>query len=546
MMGGEVQLESEVGVGSVFKFQLRLPIGAADNEVVTNSKSESRQVLLIDDNLVACDLIAKMMAGLGWSVDIAHAGSEAIAMVSHRAADLGSQYDLVFVDSQLAGMDGWDTVTSLCNLATDPGHSDTKYIMISAHGRDSLENRTQVEQSLLSDFIVKPVTPSMLQKASSQERTSNQTLRRRPRSGQRQLGGLRILVVEDNAINQQVAEELLSGEGALVAIAANGRLGVNAVASASPQYDIVLMDVQMPVMDGYEATQVIRESLRLLDLPIIGLTANAMASDRERCLRAGMNEHLSKPYDLAQLTSMVIRLTRRTPQLQSEDAPLPEAFGTPADEDTLTQHQEDVDGTNIAVLDMEGALDRLGGKTALYSRAARGMCNALPTLVPDLVQIAHAGQLQDFLSLLHTFKGTAATLGLMDLSAELRQFELALKSGDIQSTLTEFLPRLTPKVDLGILALNQAIELIDSREYPNNAQNADTKNLNKTVHALETLISLLEQQDMEAMEVFAKQRTWLEKLPQADFDHLEFSIQDLNFEEALALCSQVLSRLRNQ
>jgi CheY-like chemotaxis protein len=117
------------------------------------------------------------------------------------------------------------------------------------------------------------------------------------------------LVVEDNMINQQVAEELLTIEGALVSIASDGRQGVNAVASATRQFDVVLMDVQMPIMDGYAATQTIREKLGLKRLPIIGLTANAMAADRDACLQAGMSEHVGKPFNMAHLAALILKLT---------------------------------------------------------------------------------------------------------------------------------------------------------------------------------------------------------------------------------------------
>ena len=130
---------------------------------------------------------------------------------------------------------------------------------------------------------------------------------------QGRLHGMHILVVEDNLINQQVARELLSKEGAVVTLAGDGQLGVNAVADASPMFDVVLMDLQMPVMDGYAATRKIRQELGLLALPIIAMTANAMASDRQACLDAGMNEHVGKPFDFSALVALLQRLTQSVP-----------------------------------------------------------------------------------------------------------------------------------------------------------------------------------------------------------------------------------------
>jgi CheY-like chemotaxis protein len=123
---------------------------------------------------------------------------------------------------------------------------------------------------------------------------------------------MRILVVEDNPINQHIAENLLGSQGALVALAANGQLGVDAVTVALPQYDVVLMDLQMPVLGGFEATRTIRSGLGLSNLPIVAMTANAMPSDRHDCLAAGMNDHIGKPFKLDELVALLLRLTGRT------------------------------------------------------------------------------------------------------------------------------------------------------------------------------------------------------------------------------------------
>jgi CheY-like chemotaxis protein len=121
------------------------------------------------------------------------------------------------------------------------------------------------------------------------------------------LTGLRLLVVEDNKINQMVAKGLLTQEGADVTLADNGQLGVAAVAASETPFDVVLMDVQMPVMDGYAATRMIRQEMGLAALPVIAMTANAMASDRAACLAAGMNDHIGKPFELDQLVAMILR-----------------------------------------------------------------------------------------------------------------------------------------------------------------------------------------------------------------------------------------------
>ena len=230
---------------------------------------------------------------------------------------------------------------------------------------------------------------------------------------------MRILVVDDNAINQQVAEELLGFEGALVSIASDGRQGVNAVASAIVQFDAVLMDVQMPVMDGYAATRLIRQQLGLTALPIIGLTANAMASDREACLRAGMSEHVGKPFELAHLVQLLLILTAGQPALQTKSQePIQAAPGMP------TLHTLPIT-PDIA---LSSALVRMGGMQDVYITVAKQFQEMLTTLMADLNRMLAHSDVNGAERLLHTFKANAATLGLDRLSGALRELEHLCKA----------------------------------------------------------------------------------------------------------------------
>jgi CheY-like chemotaxis protein len=208
-------------------------------------------------------------------------------------------------------MDGWETARAIRQCCAAHDGIQPSIILISSLGRDTLLNRTPRELELVNGFLVRPVTSSMLldavidplhAKAHSRHIEKLQT-------GERRLDKLRLLVVEDNLINQQVAEELLAAEGALVTLAANGQLGVAAVAAARQPFDAVLMDIQMPVMDGYAATREIRDVLGLKTLPIIAMTANALESDRLECLAAGMDAHVGKPFDVVHLVEVIGRLT---------------------------------------------------------------------------------------------------------------------------------------------------------------------------------------------------------------------------------------------
>ena len=333
LMGSSMQLDSTPGKGSTFSFQLRLAIAAEDAVPRTIPAAvvqrTPQRTLVVDDNRIALDLLSAMARSLGWQVDTAASGHEAVACVQ-RGVDAGTPYDVIFLDWQMPEMDGWETNERIQRcIAEKPSLQAPKVFMVTAHGRDMLSQRTAHEQAALSGFLVKPVTASMLQDTvtgSGIVATPVQAPVRKKR-----LQGMRLLVVEDNKINQMVAHGLLSQEGAIVTLADNGALGVEAVAGMSPAFDVVLMDLQMPVMDGFAATRAIRQGLGLVELPIIAMTANAMASDREACLAAGMDDHVGKPFELGHLVTTLLRLSgrqvdsgppaatqRHKPQMQSQ------------------------------------------------------------------------------------------------------------------------------------------------------------------------------------------------------------------------------------
>jgi PAS domain S-box-containing protein len=345
MMGGDIQISSKPGDGSTFTFTLELPtvsVVSPKLAVPERHTLPAQRVLVVDDNRIAGELTLRMVRSWGWSADLAQSGTQALDMVEAgcTADPAAYPYPVIYMGSQLSDMDGWDAAGSIRKLAQQRRIAQPTIIMLATHGREILAQRTLDEQNLLNGFLVKPVTASMLYEALMEAGSGNSGLRTaaKGRSNARQLRGMRVLVVEDNLINQQVADELLSAEGAIVSLAANGQIAVDAVAAAAPQFDVVLMDVQMPVLDGYGATKAIREELGLARLPIIAMTANAMASDRDTCIAAGMNEHVGKPFDMAKLVSLLIRITKfesvAEPELQVSDKvhlALPEVVGLDPD-----------------------------------------------------------------------------------------------------------------------------------------------------------------------------------------------------------------------
>ena len=423
VMGGELALQSEEGVGSRFCFTLKLPVAAAE-PCEQPAPAQPIAVLLIEGQPQAAAIGARMIADLQWVGTCTDSGEAALARCQEQLHSQARAFDLVLVNWQLPGMDGWECARQLGQLWDRHRLARPKFVMTSASHQHNLSQRSAAQQAMLHALLVKPFTARMLAHAVLDPAAAR--AQRRPASpasdGRRQLEGVRLLVVEDNLLNQQVAQELLGSQGARVSLAANGSLGVQAVATANPPFDAILMDIQMPVMDGLEATQVIRTRLGLTTLPIVAMTANALASDRQTCLAAGMNEHIGKPFKLDHLVAIVRKAL---------DAAAPGAAPIPPD-----PGQSAPPDSSATDLDVAGALARMDDMRDLYLRFARTFCETTAELVEDFRQALAVSRPQAALHM-HTLKSTAATVGANRLSQEASRLQAlcASAAGDEELAL---------------------------------------------------------------------------------------------------------------
>jgi signal transduction histidine kinase/CheY-like chemotaxis protein len=436
LMGGDLELTSVLGQGSNFHFTLTMRSMESKDDVASHAAlpmAQNLHVLVVDDHTVARELLAGMARSWGWQADVAAHGAQAIGLVETRIDAGQPPYDAIFMDWEMPGLDGWDTIAGMRQKSGPTLAPIT--VMVTAHSRQALSTRSTEEQAQLSAFLVKPVTASMLYDAVAEAMAVHSHAGQRVRSpvtSEGRLRGMRLLVVEDNLINQQVARELLISEGADVAIADNGLLGVTTVAQASVPFDAVLMDLQMPVMDGFAATRAIRHELHQTSLPIIAMTANAMASDREECLAAGMNDHVGKPFDLSHLVSVLLKHANldaaASPANHNEIHPVDLSSSDSSPSVISPETSIEVPTMNATVIDFQQALNRIGGMRSLYLSLLREFLSDLKTVAPEYHRLLSASLFPDAARHMHTLKGTAATLGANELSAFAYELEQKCKS----------------------------------------------------------------------------------------------------------------------
>ena len=307
LMQGEVGVESTPGKGSTFWFTARLGISQSQRRKLVPSKDlHGLRLLVVDDNEAALQSLAETLEQMTFRVDQAESGQAAIVAV-RQAAERGQPYVLVVVDWMMPGMNGIETIAAIRALDI---HPLPKLALATAHGRQEVMH--QADAADISTVLIKPISASILfdalMRALGNPDDAGAMRVVKPDTSLEALSpirGARILLAEDNAINQQVATEILIDAGFQVEVADNGKIAVGMVESG--EYDLVLMDMQMPVMGGVEAAQLIRRQSKFSDLPIIAMTANVMQADRDRCFEAGMNAFVAKPIEPDELFRVLLK-----------------------------------------------------------------------------------------------------------------------------------------------------------------------------------------------------------------------------------------------
>ena len=539
MMQGEISVESEEGKGSTFMFTARFGVqpGRKSHRFVPKDM-DGTPALIVDDNETARDILSEIMRTFGFHPVAVESGAAALQEI-RRAVDADEPYKVILMDWLMDEMDGLETTAKIREDSSLP--ASPTIIMVTAYGRDMVMERA--EQVQLDGFLLKPVTPSVLfdtimEVLGRDDALGLQDVLAEAKSASHAvLDGAKILVVEDNHINQQVAEEILQDGGADVEIAGDGDQAYRRICVDKEHFDVVLMDLHMPVMDGYVATDLIRETKSQDDLPIIAMTANAMREERQKCLDAGMNDFIAKPIDVDALYAMLVKWipSERLTSAESSSQQEPETMSGPTqDSPTLPDH---LDGFDL----VEG-LDRMLGRPELYLKFLFKLPDGHDGDAAAVRQALQDGDRDTAHRLAHTVKGVAGNLSATDLYQAATDLDAAIKKGD------EDLDGLLDRFDAELARAVQAVRALRG-ETPADGEGGDAM---PTEFDVMTVTGILHEMDailvkhrMGAGKRVEELRNVLggHEILKQDFTALEAAIGKLDYVSARDQLSTIASKL---
>lgn len=521
LMKGEVGVESEVGKGSTFWFTVWLgKLAGKEASLQPLPDVRGRCVLVVDDNEVARNVMDEMLSSLSFKVDQVPCGKDAVAAVQ-RAAVQGNPYEIVFLDWRMPEMDGIETAHAIQELHLE---QTPHLMMVTAYGREEVVK--EAKEAGLEYTLVKPVTPSMLFDTTMRVLGANYDIaavpdREVPSASEALsvIRGASILLVEDNEFNQEVAIGLLADAGFEVEVANNGQRAVEMV--KQQHYDIVLMDMHMPVMDGVNATLEIRKDAQFDQLPIVAMTANAMQQDKDKCAQAGMNDYLTKPIDPDELFRTLLKWIKPRHTMAAKQP-----------ERTVAASSIE-DMPVIEGLDVELGLQRVLGKKSLYLNMLRKYIANQENVVTELRAALDIGDRAAAELLAHSSKAVNGNIGATRLQEIAESLEDMLRSGAsidaIRARTDEF-------------AVVQSAMIAELRaSVPAQETSGQTTEVSpeQASEVLGRLKDLLSNDDSEACDVLEENFDQLRFVLGCEtFPKVDKAIKQFDFEKALQLIEQ--------
>lgn len=537
LMGGSIGVESQFGHGSTFYFTVKLQISSGQ-KLAVGQELEGMSVLVVDDNATARDIMRTTLEGMGFLVDTVRSGEEAV----NRCAQ--QDYAVALIDWKMPDLDGLDTARQIQQQTKTP----PRILMVSAHINQ--EFLAQVEQLGLAGYISKPISASRLLDGimNALGRAGVLPVRRHNEALDPQillpLKGKRILLVEDNEMNIEVATEFLEQVGIILSIATNGQIALDKLTQQS--FDLVLMDCQMPVMDGYQATKALRQRPELAELPVIAMTANAMAGDKEMCIRAGMNDHIAKPIEvnILYLTLLKYLAADSHAMINTDTGNVNGTGGTGSQVQGGEAKASNTDLASVVKwpehpeLDIDRGLQLVQNSSRLYQRIFERFLSGQRHVVEAINKAVAANKPEEAVRIAHTLKGLAGNLSSTKLAELARQLELHLSEGSpYQAELDQ--------IQVLVASICEAIEKVNSDSGAEDTPTDETDLLPPASlsAALKRLRQSLEDADsqavaqIDALKPQVSAQLWRQLSPALTM------INQYQFDEAVDLIDEVIAEL---
>jgi two-component system sensor histidine kinase/response regulator len=484
---------------------------------------QGSRVLLVDDNKNARQVLAELLVNMGLKVEQAESGRAAIDAVN-RAEESKNQFEIIILDWQMPGMDGIDAAKQLKAL---PLVRLPHRMLLTSYGSEEVIR--DAEAAGIEDVLIKPASASVL--FDSVVRMLGGVVDEQHFYGGvpsdtflklNSIKGANVLLVEDNELNQEVATELLTDAGFIVDLAENGQLALERLNSMN--YDIVLMDMQMPVMDGVTATQAIRKQSRFQHIPIVAMTANAMQGDRDRCMAAGMNDHVAKPIEPEELWKALLKWIKPHPASVAKSVELTRAV-LPAEGLPVIEGLDTVNG-----------LRRVMGKQSLYLSMLRTFASGEKLTTQMIVKSLDERDWITAERLAHTLKGLAGNIGAGNLQLLAEKLEIAIKQ-----------KRPRAEINLCLHVLNSPLSyLIDQLEIQLPAEQPKrvvAVDLARLREVCDKLALLLADDDSQASDLMNENSDLLNAAFPAHYRQLSASMSAFDFETTLALLNESIKSL---
>ncbi len=526
LMGGKIDFESEKGVGSKFYFTLPLGLSAKDSESSTIHADhlQGMKVLVVDDNPASREILSRYLVHMRFEPITVSVGYQAMEMLLAANINDDGAIKLILMDWDMPEMDGVSVAQQI--MLHDQIKVKPKIILVSAYSREEITNLEQ--QKGLAGYLEKPVNPERLHEMIHKVMLSVDHQGMVDTTANYQKSKLsiegKVLLVEDNSINQQVAKEMLQGMGLMVRVAGNGVEALEILYQES--FDLVFMDIQMPKMDGLDATRKIRRDPYLKKLPVIAMTAHTMAGDKEECLSVGMDDHIAKPIDPDVLARTVRKWLKEGVKVEeiltTINAASPPSSGK----------------QNLPGIDLDWGLQRVGGNKQFFNKLLHEFVDRHGNAHKEIKKLLKYKELDDAKRSLHTLKGVVGTIGAIRLERVIADIETSLKSG-AKHQLANQLPYFYQLFDDVIDSLKLYLESENNKSEPSIALEDSQEDLHVLIDKLD---HYLEEGSPEATEIILAIMKTSQDSHHLDWEQIHRMVKNYDFDEAASM----LNEFRNQ